>query len=214
MAITRQTPSKTHLQEARALHAAQISSVLVGSRTQPSSPESCSEGPRLGLFTANQETGCQRRRRREKPAQRQWSKPGGFLQRRALSLRTAFGERSASTMTSPRPLQRAWHAPCCATSSECSRDKGWQAGCRRGSCLPGSALSRPPGLRPAKAHRVDMSSLLQTCLPCWQVERKGLDSFPSHGRAPSPSLERRRTARGLPLLPGSCQGPDRDTEIG
>ncbi|XDB63689.1 hypothetical protein ABFV05_017305 [Capra hircus] len=46
----------------RALHAAQISSVFVGSRTQPSSPESCSEGPRLGLFTANQETGCQRRR--------------------------------------------------------------------------------------------------------------------------------------------------------
>ena len=51
-------------------------------------------------------------------------------------------ERSASTMTSPRPLQRAWHPPRCATSSECSRDKGWQARCRRGSCLPGSALGR------------------------------------------------------------------------
>ena len=65
-----------------------------------------------------------------------------------------------------------------------------------------------------QANRVDMSSFLQTCFPGWQVECKGLDSFPSHGRAPSPSLERRRTARGLPLLPGFCQGPDPGTEIG
>ena len=74
------------------------------------------------------------------------SRPG---QTASLSLPFPL-ERSASTMTSPRTLQRAWHAPCCMTSSECSRDKGWQAGCRRGYCLPGSALSWPPGLRPAE----------------------------------------------------------------
>ena len=40
----------------QALHAAQLSAVFVRSRAQPSSSECGSEGPRLGLFTANQET--------------------------------------------------------------------------------------------------------------------------------------------------------------
>ena len=81
----------------RALHAAQISSVFVGSRTQPSSPESCSEGPRLGLFTANQETGCQRRRCRfdpwvrEIPWRRAFQPPPVFLPGESRAQRSLGG---------------------------------------------------------------------------------------------------------------------------
>ena len=59
-----------------------------------------------------------------------------------------------------------------------------------------------------------MFPLLQTCLPCWQVRCRGLCSFPSRGRVPLLSVERDRIARVLPLLQGSCQGPDLGIRMG